>query len=314
MSLPPPIPLSDPGPTAAPIAPAAKRDNLRGIVWMLVSVLGASLMSLAVRGVALELDSRMVVMFRAGVTSLILIAGMILISKLRRELRFSKPGLHLLRGSLIGVSTNLGFYTIANIPLSTATVLFFTAPIFATILGAIVHGERVGPRRIMAILAGSLGALVILRPGFEAFHPAMLAAIASSALFAIALTLSRNLANADGAVSTYFSSVVITALITLPLAMPVWEIPSLPVTWIAIAVLVATSALRGVADIQAYRFAEAALLAPIAYLRLVLIGLGAYILFGEVIDLPTGIGAAIIISATLYIARREAALRKQASP
>jgi len=303
-------PIPGPGPTAIPVAAAPVRDNVRGIIWAFISVFGASLMTLAVRGVTIEIDSRMVVMFRAGITTALIVVGLILFARARRQLRFSRPGLHLLRGALIGVSTNLGFYTLAHVPLASATVLFFTAPIFATVLGALVHGERVGPRRIAAVTAGFIGALVILRPGYEAFHPAMLAALGSSALFSIALTLSRNLANADGALSTYFSSVVITVLVTLPIAVPVWELPSSWIVWLSVAVLVVTSALRGVADIQAYRYAEAAILAPIAYLRLVIIGVGAWLLFDETIDGPTWIGAVIIVAATLYIARREAVLRK----
>ncbi|MFT5000919.1 MAG: drug/metabolite transporter (DMT)-like permease, partial [Planctomycetota bacterium] len=135
------------GPTAVPEDPPPVRDNIRAIIWALISMFGASAMSLAVRGVVVEIDSRMVVMFRAGITSAIIIVAVILFSRLRRDLRFSKPGLHIIRGVTIGVSTNLGFYTLAHIPLTTATVLFFTAPIFATVLGALVHGERVGPRR-----------------------------------------------------------------------------------------------------------------------------------------------------------------------
>lgn len=302
-------PPSEPGPTAAPIA-VAERDNMQGIVWALVSVVGASAMTLAVRGVTLEVDSRMAVLFRAGITSVLIAVAVLMFASARRALRFSRPGQHLLRGALIGVSTNLGFYTLAHIPLGTATVLFFMAPIFASALGVLLHGERVGPRRIAAIAAGFLGALIILRPGFEAFHPAMLAALGSSLMFAIALTMSRNLANADGALSTYFSSVVITVIVTLPVAAPVWELPSSWITWGAVAVLVATSALRGVADIQAYRHADAALLAPISYLRLVLIASAAWLLFGETVDGPTWVGAGVIISATLYIARRDAVRRK----
>ncbi|MDA0223656.1 MAG: DMT family transporter [Proteobacteria bacterium] len=305
-----PVLMPSPGPTALPVEPAAVRDNLGGIVFALISVFGASLMSLGVRGVALELDSRMVVMARAGITSVLVIAALIVLPKLRRQLKFSRPWSHLFRGALIAVSTNLGFYTLAHVPLASATVLFFTAPIFATILGALVHGEKVGPRRIAASVAGFVGALVILRPGFEAFHPAMLAAIGSSALFAGALSLSRGLANADGAFSTYFSSVVITSIVTLPLALPVWAMPSGALTWFAVAVVVSMSALRGVADIQAYRLADAAILTPITYLRLVLIGIGAWLLFAEGIDGATWIGATIIVAATLYIARREAAFRK----
>jgi len=298
------------GPTAAPVPPAPERDNTRGIFWAFVSVLGASLMTLAVRGVVEEIDSRMAVMFRATLTSLIILAAILLWPRLRHEMRFSRPWLHLVRGVMIGVSTNLGFYTIMMIPLATATVLFFTAPIFATVLGVVFHGERVGPRRIAAVTAGFVGALVILRPGFDGFHPAMLAALGSSSLFAVALTLSRNLANADGVLSTYFSSVLITSIVTLPVALPVWEMPQSTIVWLALAIVVITSALRGFADIQAYRHADAALLAPISYLRLVLIGLGAFFLFSETIDGPTLVGATIIISATLYIARRETAQKR----
>jgi len=310
MPAPPATPIFVTGPTAAPIPPAPERDNQRGIFWAFISVFAASLMALAVRGVVADIDSRVAVMFRAGITALVIVIGLILFSRLRKQLKFSRPRLHLLRGILIGASTNLGFYTMMHIPLTTATVLFFTAPIFATILGVIIHKERVGPRRIAAVLMGFTGALVILRPGFDGFQPAMLTALGSSALFAIALTLSRNLANADGVLSTYFSSVVITVIVTFPIVLPVWTLPTNPLIWTGVAILVVTSAVRGFADIQAYRYAEAALLAPIAYLRLVMIGIGAYFIFSETIDTPTWIGAAVIISATLYIAQREAKLRK----
>ena len=77
-----------------------------------------------------------------------------------------------------------------------------------------------------------------------------------------------------------------------------------------LAIVIVASAVRGYADIEAYRYSESAILAPVAYLRLVLIALAGYFLFGEVPDLATVIGASIIISATLYIALREAKLRR----
>jgi drug/metabolite transporter (DMT)-like permease len=305
--------ISGPGPTALPVSPAPERDNMRGLAWIAVSVVASSAMAIAVRGASQELDSPMVVMLRAGLTSLLLLAVILPVTPLRRQLRCSRPWLHVLRGTLIAVSTNLGFYTLANIPLATAAVLFFTAPIFATILGALLHAEPVGPRRMAAIAAGFAGALVILRPGYEAFHPAMLTALGSSLFFAFALSLSRNLAEADGPLSTFFSSVLITSLLTLPLAAPVFALPELNITWIAIVVLILTGVIRGVADIQAYRHAEASILAPVTYLRLVFIGIASYLIFGETIDGPTLAGASIIVASTLYIAQREAVLRRRAS-
>lgn len=288
---------------ATPPPARTQSDNLRGVIWMLFSVVMASAMSVSVRWLTDELDSRMVLMLRSGITT-VLIAGCLVLPFVWRKLRFSRPRDHLIRGAFVAGSTHLGFYTLAHIPLATATVLFFTAPIFAVIIAATALGERVGPRRWSAVAAGFVGALIILRPGFIALEPAMLAALGSSILFAAALSMSRGLAQADGAMSAFVSSVVITALVTVPVAAPVWDVPTGTVAWIAVAVLVITGSARNVADLQAYRFADAAVLAPIAYLRIVFIGIAGYVLFGEVLDRYTLAGAVLIIASTLYIAHR----------
>ncbi|MHA1127948.1 MAG: DMT family transporter [Alphaproteobacteria bacterium] len=175
------------------------------MVWMLISVVGASAMTIAVRQASLSLDSRMIVLFRAGISTIFILIAIGMFAKLRGKMRFTRPWLHLFRGSLIAVSTQLGFYTIAHIPIATATVLFFMGPIFATVLSSVVHSEHVGPRRWAAVAAGFIGAVIVLRPGFSEFHPAMLAALGSSLLFALALTLSRHLALADGPLSMYLA-------------------------------------------------------------------------------------------------------------
>jgi len=141
----------------------------------------------------------------------------------------------------------------------------------------------------------------------------MLTAMGSSICFASALTMSRNLAQADGPLSTYFSSIVITTLITIPIVGTDLSLPQMSVSWIALILVSLTSMVRGIADIEAYRHAEAGILAPVAYLRLVFIGVGAYFMFGEKPDWQTLLGALIIIGSSLYIAQREAALKKRAN-
>ena len=312
MRVPPPTVLPDSSPTATPVPPAAERNNIRALVWMLISVVGASAMTIGVRQASISLDSRVIVLFRAAISTIFILMAIGMFAKLRSQLRFSRPWLHLFRGSLIAFSTQLGFYTIAHIPIATATVLFFMGPIFATIFSSVLHSEHVGPRRWAAVGAGFIGAVIVLRPGFSEFHPAMLTAIGSSLLFALALTLSRQLASADGPLATYFSSVVITAIITVPLAAPVFSLPASALIWLAVIVVIITSAVRGYADIEAYRYGDSSILAPVAYLRLVLIAIAGYFMFGEVLDMATVIGASIIIAATLYIALREAKLRRAA--
>ncbi|MBL1435628.1 MAG: DMT family transporter [Rhodobacteraceae bacterium] len=292
-----------------PANPPHKVDNLRAVWWILLSVLGSSAMAIAVRDISTQIDSRTIVFLRSVISSGVILLALILFARLRAHLRFSRPAQHLIRGSVIAASTHLGFYAIANLPMATVTVLFFLAPIWATLLAVLIHKEHVGPRRIMAITIGFAGAMVILRPGFASFEPAMLAALVSSMLFALALNMSRGLAQEDGAISVYFSSVVITAIISLPFAWPVMALPTDMRGSFALGIIVVAGALRGYADIEAYRHGEAGLLAPITYLRLVIIATSAYFLYNEVPDIYTIIGATIVIGSTLYIALREARKR-----
>lgn len=289
-----------------------ERDNFRGILWMMVSVIGASIMTVVVRLAAADVGSIEVVFYRSIIAVALVSVVLILFSPMRKKLSFTRPYTHLVRGLLVAAATHLGFYTIAHIPLATATVLFFTAPIFATVLSIFVHGESIGPRRIAAIFAGFIGAVVVLRPGFGELSFGMLTAVGSSITFATVLAMTRGIAQADGPLSTYLSSVVITAIATLPLVMGDLILPTEPMTWVFLCIVAITSMVRGVADIYAYRYGEAGILAPVAYTRLVFIGIAAFVMFGEVPDVPTVVGAAIIIGSTLYIAQREAALKKKA--
>lgn len=285
-------------------------DNLRGLVWMLVAVLMASVMAVAVRALSMDVDSRAIVLVRAAIiVSLMLVA--LPFSRQLRGLRFSRPWLHIVRGALIGVATQMGFYTLSHVPLATASVLFFTAPIFATILAATLQGEQVGLRRWAAVGTGFLGALVILRPGTQGLDIGMLTALGSSACYAIALTQSRELAEADGPTAGLVSSNVMTLLVSIPAGLPVLALPSTPFYWMILMVLVAAGTLRGLADIQAYRHGEASVLAPVTYLRIIIVGLAGYLVYDEAIDGVTLLGAAIIVSSTLYIAQREAVRRRR---
>ena len=283
-----------------------KPDNMAALGWIAASVVTASAMTIAVRQMTLELDSRMVVLARFALTSAMLVIAIALVPRLRQAVRFSEPGLHLRRGLSMAISTHLGFFAIAHIDLVTVTVLFFTAPIFAIVLSVVLNGERTGPRRIVAMIVGFVGVLIILRPGSQPLQWGMLAALSSSLFFAAALVQSRRIADIDGAFSTLLSTVAITTLFSIPLAVPVWQIPAAPLTLIAISVTVLAGTLRMICDIQAYRLGEASFVGPFTYLRVVLIGVAAYFIFDEIPDYWAITGAVIIVAATIYIARREA--------
>jgi drug/metabolite transporter (DMT)-like permease len=286
-------------------------ENWRGMIWSAAAALTASAMSISVRGASLEIDTRLIVFHRFAAALLILLLIAACSSKLRQELRFTDPKSHITRGVLIGLATLGGFYALANIELAAATVLFGLAPIFAVLI-SLFFGQTIGIRRILAIAAGFIGAIVIIDPRVE-LELGMLSALASALLFGTALAMSRGLAQRDGTFSTLVSSIVLTTIVAGIASIPVFEWPTGASLWFWLAILIFAGLARQFADIQAYKYAEAAVLAPIFYLRLIFIAIGGALLFDEIPGLNTWIGAGIVISATLYMTYRERQLGKQKS-
>jgi len=283
-------------------------DNARGALWVVISVAGATLMTFGVRQMAGDLHPAMIAFLRSAFAG-VLVLPLLVPRQRRARLRFSAGWRHPVRGLLIATALVTGFYAIWKIPLATATVLFFMAPVFATALAVPMAGEKVGPRRWAAIGAGVAGAIIILRPGVVAFEPAMLVALVSSLAFAGALILGKQAAQADGSEAVFISSSLTVAVATLPPALFVWQLPDQAWQWGILAMVVAGSSLRTYADIRAYAIGDAGFLAPFAYLRLITIGGLGILVFGERLDAATVAGGSVIIAATLYIALREARLK-----
>ena len=287
----------------------ALSGNAAGALWILASVAGATAETIGVRILSADMHTNMLVFLRAAFAALLVLP---LLGQMRRPaapMRFRAWKLHVLRGMLLAVSLLTGFYSIAELPVAIATILFFVAPIFATVLAIPIMGERVGPRRAAAIAAGFIGTLIILRPGVGEVDIAMLAAVGSAVAFALALLVGRKASRVDGSEAVFVSSSILLALATLPPALLHWSLPGEAWQWAILAGIVFGSSIRTYADIRAYDIGDAGFLAPFHYLRLVTVGIAGYVLFGEVLDLPTLLGGAIIIASTLYIALRERAPR-----
>lgn len=300
-------------PHAADATAAAPRsglsDNMRGALWMVGSCVAATAMMIAIRLLSEELDSRMIAFLRSALglsVAVIWIADGSLMG-----IRITRPWLHVIRGVLMAFATNLGFYAVAHLPLATANILFFLAPVFATALAGPILAEKVGPRRWGAVLAGLLGTAIILRPGFAELDPAMLAAIASSVCFSISLLITRILGAQDSPKSIMLTSLVVATIVTFPIALPAWSLPADWIGWAIVWAVVIASSARQYADIRAYSIGEAGFLAPFAYLRLLFVALAGWLLFQDVVDAWTVAGGAVIVGATLYIAHRESRLGKR---
>lgn len=282
--------------------------NHRGALWMLAAATGFTINSALVKELGSQgLDAFQIAFFRsvvalAAVLPLIAYSGW-------GQLRTQHPWLHLFR-VISGVGAMVcAFFALTLLPLADVTALSFTTPLFATVLAVIFLGEVVRWRRWSATLVGFLGVLVMVRSGAGSFDPAALLALAMAFGIAVAVVLVKRLPPSESQLAMLFYFGVGSTLFTALPAAAVWQAPS---DWQLL--LLIGAGLFGLASqammIQAFRSGEASFVAPFDYSKLITAGLIGFFLFAEVPDAWALAGAAIIVAATLYIARREAQVGK----
>jgi drug/metabolite transporter (DMT)-like permease len=278
-------------------------DNLRGAAWILASCVAATCMMLGVRGASSTLHPLQIAFGRFLVGFILVLP--FLLTRGRETMVTRRMPLLVLRGVLGFVAVSLGFYCVSVLPLVTATVLFFTAPLFVTLLAIPLLGERPDWRRMSATVAGFFGTAVVL--GFDpgGFHPAMLVAVGSALLFAFSLIIGKKLAATERpmTIMLYFSMVTVIAS-AVPAAL-VWQAPTMD-ELVLLALVGVFAAARVYFDIRGYAAGEASFVAPFGYFRIILVGAAGCLVVAEVPASSALFGAAMIILSTLYIAEREA--------
>ncbi len=221
------------------------------------------------------------------------------------------PYLQMGRGVLAAGSATLFVVAVSFVPLADAVAISFVAPFFVTVLGALILGETVGVRRWIAVSIGFLSTLVIIRPGMGVIHPASVLVLFAALLFALRQILSRKLSGSDRTITTVaYTALTASALLTVPLPF-VWQTPVLGVE---IALLVSMAILAGVAEVLVIRSLEltqAVVLAPVHYSLLVWGTFYGWLVFDQLPDILTWIGAAMIVVTGIYTLHREGLVAKQ---
>jgi drug/metabolite transporter (DMT)-like permease len=228
-------------------------------------------------------------------------------------LRTRNPLLHLARmlTGLIGMAG--AFYGYAVLPLATVTALGFTMPLFLTLLSVPLLGERVGPRRGAAVLAGFGGVLLMALPGGAgAASAAGTAAVLAGALaWALSMISIRRMGEAgegNAAIVLWFA--LGATLVSGLGCFAFWQPPT-AAQWALLAGTGVVSALAQVMMTEAYRRGEATLLAPFEYSAILWTTLMGGILWGELPDGWDFAGIAVLVSSGLYIWHREVTLGLQ---
>jgi drug/metabolite transporter (DMT)-like permease len=234
----------------------------------------------------------------------------------RRPFRTAKPWLHVLRGLLSVASWGAYYYAFQELPMATATVLSFTSIMWTTALAPLVLGEKVGWRRWSATLVGFAGVLLILRPmpadgGTLPLTLATFAALGSAIGGAGIVLTTKKLAATESTETIMLYIGLVTTAVALPVAVLDWAwLP--PLHFLALLVMAALGVTGMYFWITALRLADASLLSPVNYIRLVFATILGMALFQESPDAATMAGAAMIVASAIYITRREAALARQA--
>ena len=218
-------------------------------------------------------------------------------------LRTEKFGQHVIRAAMMGVGMVFWFIAIAALPLGDAIALHFTLPLFLIVFAAIFLREKVDVSVWVATAIGFSGVLMILRPGFQELNIAMFYVLLSGALYAGNHTMTKLMSGTESpnATAFYMNLLILPgAAIALPFnwVMPEWH----HVGWILTIGIAGSTA--HICLLRAFRHADANILAPIDFLRLVFAAAAAYFLFGDVSGVMTWVGACVIFLSAYYTTRK----------
>ena len=211
----------------------------------------------------------------------------------------------LLRAVLLVASTVLNFVALNYLPLTVTSAIMFSAPIIVCALSMPLLGERVGPWRWVAIVVGFIGVLVIIRPLGESFHWAAILTVINALCLSLYSILTRKLAGIIAPQTMQFYAGFIGTFALLPFAVMTWQTPDTALDW----GLMIGLGLWGWAGhellTRAHSFAPANILMPYTYSFMIYLTCSSYLVFGNVPDFWTLIGAAIIVGSGLVIWKRE---------
>lgn len=206
-------------------------------------------------------------------------------------------------------STVCYFVAIKYITLGKAATIQFIAPFIVTLMAWHWLGEKLVPARLAAVLVGFLGVFIVIRPGTDSFHWADLLPVAASTFYSAYQVLTRFVADKDAPeTSVVYSALIGTAamLVFLPF---VW---TTPVTVFDAVIMFSLGVIGGLGHYcvaRAMTHAEASVISPFNYWQIVGSSIFGLIVFNEMPDALTWVGAAIIVAAGVFMAWQESRRR-----
>jgi drug/metabolite transporter (DMT)-like permease len=282
------------------------RSILAVVLWMSGALLAFSATAIAVRALAPAFSIFEMLAVRNAAGVLILLALALLKPELRPGLKPRRFRLHLARNVLHFAGTDGWAFGLTLLPLATVFALEFTTPAWVALLAIPLLGEKMTAGRLVAVVLGFIGILVILRPGVETLQPASLLMLGVAFSFALVAIMTKRLTMTEST----FSILFFMNLIQLPMNLAgvsrafwlqVQPSHALPLAGISVGGLLAHYCLT-----NAYRQGDATMVVPLDFMRIPLIAFVGWQFYGEALDPFVFLGSGCIILGLLYSLHREA--------
>jgi drug/metabolite transporter (DMT)-like permease len=272
-------------------------NNLKAALWMLGAIASFSAMAVAGREVSQWLDTFEIMTYRSLVGILVLWTILTLTRQWQQVTRRSM-GTHVVRNAAHFTGQNLWFYAMTAIPLAQVFALEFTSPIWVVLLSPLILGEALTRLRVLSVLAGFVGILIVARPSPDTISPGLIAAASSAVFFALSVMYTRLLTRTETVLCIMFWLTLIQAVFGIVLSA--WDgdmvAPSAQ-TWPWLVLIGLAGLLAHYCLTSALAVAPATAVVPIDFVRLPTIAIVGMLLYGEALDAWVFVGAAVIFAA-----------------
>ncbi len=285
-------------------ASATPNPALRGIALILGAVAIFAVMDTTAKYLGRFYPMPGVVWARYAV-NLVLLVAILAVRGDWRYMRTTRPGIQVLRGMMLGSATMLFFLSLTVLPIAEAAAIGFVMPLFIALLAVPMLKERMDMPRMLAILVGLAGALIIVRPGSAVFTPYALLPIAMAVVNALYQILTRKLAGVEPPLTSLFFGALVGAVMVAPVVPFAFSLPATALHWALLLMLGTLATIGHFILILAYSHATATTLAPFQYSVLVWVMVLGYVVFGDFPDHWSLAGMAVIVLSGLYLVNRQ---------
>ena len=289
----------------------AQSIQSQAIILNIFSIVLFSIMIVFIRKAAENLHILEVVFFRNLLAFIVMLP--LIKSTGLSALKMNNTRLFFVRGFFGAIGMLAGFTCITLIPLAQATAISFTQPIFITIGATLFLGEIIKARRIVAIIVGFIGMLVIVQPGAESISLGISLAIIAAIAHSLNGLVIKKLTQTETPQAIIVWMVIILIPITFIPAIQVWEWPNIE-AWLYLWGIAILGTAAHFLLTKSYSMAEITSLQPIEFIKLPLLALFGWMIFSEIPGIWTGIGGLMIFISTIYISHREIKVSSSVRP